>query len=268
MPSLEENKAAWNKGYDWSRGGVEWSGGWGGPDAQWYGTILPRIQRHLPADTILEIGPGFGRWSHFLRANCRRLILVDLSERCIQACRERFRGDDGVEAHLNEGTSLSCVADGSVDFVFSFDSLVHAEQDVIDAYAAQFPRKMKLDAAGFVHHSNYGAYPAYIAWIQRFPGLSRQLQSLGILDRASVHWRAPTGSAKATRESLERAGLRCLSQELVNWDSRRLIDSLTTFAAPSSRWVQAYRQLRNPHFMDEARYVHKVHALGQGAARL
>ena len=48
--------------YDWKEAGEEWSQPWGSSAAQWAGTIFPRIRECLPADTILEIAPGFGRW--------------------------------------------------------------------------------------------------------------------------------------------------------------------------------------------------------------
>ena len=48
------------------------------------------------------------------------------------------------------------VEDGSIDFVFSFDSLVHVEADVLDAYLDQLARKLTPDGVGFIHHSNMG----------------------------------------------------------------------------------------------------------------
>src|SRR5438128_1034565 len=63
--------------YDWKERGEEWSAPWGGSAAQWSGTILPRIRECLPASTILEIAPGFGRWTHYLREHCERLHVVD-----------------------------------------------------------------------------------------------------------------------------------------------------------------------------------------------
>ena len=90
MPSVEENRRVWDSTYHWNRAGEEWSSTWGSADMQWYATILPRIHAYLPAGTVLELGPGFGRWTHYLKDRCDRLILVDLSEKCIRACRERF----------------------------------------------------------------------------------------------------------------------------------------------------------------------------------
>jgi hypothetical protein len=34
----------------------------------------------MPTRCILEIGPGFGHWTHFLKDLCNRLIVVDLSK--------------------------------------------------------------------------------------------------------------------------------------------------------------------------------------------
>src|SRR5437868_619124 len=102
MPTLEENKQVWGSTYDWSRGGVEWSIGWGSVDMQWYGTLLPRVHRFLPADHVLEIAPGFGRWTQYLKDHSRKLTLVDLSARCIAACRERFAADQHLNYHVND----------------------------------------------------------------------------------------------------------------------------------------------------------------------
>ena len=76
--------------YDWKEAGEEWSQPWGSSAAQWAGTIFPRIRECLPAGTILEIAPGFGRWTHYLKDYCNELWAVDKSNDCIEACRQRF----------------------------------------------------------------------------------------------------------------------------------------------------------------------------------
>ncbi len=78
MPSLDWNRAVWKRDYSWPKQGDEWSASWGGADMQWHRTILPRIHAFLPADTILEIAPGFGRWTQYLKDRCHRLVVVDL----------------------------------------------------------------------------------------------------------------------------------------------------------------------------------------------
>jgi 16S rRNA A1518/A1519 N6-dimethyltransferase RsmA/KsgA/DIM1 with predicted DNA glycosylase/AP lyase activity len=51
----------------------------------WRGMLRPRINAWVPTGTILEIAPGFGRWTRFLKDVCDRLVVVDLAERCIEA---------------------------------------------------------------------------------------------------------------------------------------------------------------------------------------
>ena len=55
MPSVEENLRVWDQSYDWTQEGNEWSAAWGGPEAEWFGTIFPRIHGFLPNGTILKI---------------------------------------------------------------------------------------------------------------------------------------------------------------------------------------------------------------------
>jgi 16S rRNA A1518/A1519 N6-dimethyltransferase RsmA/KsgA/DIM1 with predicted DNA glycosylase/AP lyase activity len=82
-------------------------------------SAYPRIQSFLPAANVLEIAPGFGRMTRFLAPQCEHRVLVDLVERCIQACHQRFECYKHIEYHVNDGLSLEMVADRSIDFVFS-----------------------------------------------------------------------------------------------------------------------------------------------------
>ena len=144
--------------YDWRKAGEEWSQPWGGSAAQWSGTIFPRIRDCLPVGTILEIAPGFGRWTHYLKDFCNQLWVVDKSSECIKACRQRFAADSHVRCYLNDGRSLPMLPDASVDFVFSFDSFVHPDRDVVEGYLRQLRTKLKIGGKGFIHHSNFGEY--------------------------------------------------------------------------------------------------------------
>jgi hypothetical protein len=43
MPTIAENKDLFDSSYDWSRGGEEWSQWWGMAQAQWAGSLYPRV---------------------------------------------------------------------------------------------------------------------------------------------------------------------------------------------------------------------------------
>jgi len=257
MPTTLENSAIWDGRYDWSHAGEAWSEAWGGSEAQWYGTLLPRIHRFLPAGTILELAPGYGRWSRYLREHCEQLVLVDLSERCIEACRVRFADDPGVTCFVNDGSSLPMMEDGSIDFVFSFDALVHVEADVLDAYLRELSRKLKPDGAGFLHHSNAGRYRRYFDTMQRIR--PKRLRHFLVESHFVDHdeWRGLTMTAERFAASCTAAGLECVAQELVNWNTRRLIDSLSTIAKPGSRWSRPRQVLETGRFMAEARDIRR-----------
>ena len=241
MPTLDENFDVWNQDYEWPAAGDAWSTSWGGARSQWFGTLLPRLRSYVPAPTILEIAPGFGRWTQFLQPLCSHLIVVDFSPKCIEACKRRFAALPGIEYHVNDGRSLDAAPDGSIDLAFSFDSLVHVESDVVIGYFAQLARKLTPDGVAFIHHSNLGEF------VDRETG---QLVE-GVENR---HWRASSVSAELVRDACANHGLSCLSQEIVNW-GQHLTDAITVVALPQSRRVRECVVMRNPEFMREASYI-------------
>lgn len=88
---------------DWKDGGEEWSKPWGNSAAQWAGVIFPRIRDYLPAGTILEIAPGFGRWTHYLKDHCDNLWLVEKADQCFEACCRRFGNEPRIKIYHNDG---------------------------------------------------------------------------------------------------------------------------------------------------------------------
>jgi SAM-dependent methyltransferase len=239
VPSTDWNLAIWGRDYAWPDAGDEWSAVWGGAKSHWFATLLPRIWPYLPTGTLLEIAPGFGRWTQFLLPACDRLIGVDIAPACVEACRRRFP-DAHAEFHANDGRSLSMVADGTVDFAFSFDSLVHCERDVMNDYLRELARVLTPEGIAFLHHSNVG----------ESIGPDGTLQPPG---RRNEHSRAESVSAALVDELARDAGLACVAQELVDWGADFLNDAFSTIARPGSRWAGPPRVRRNPTLMAEAR---------------
>ena len=273
MPTVEQNLFLWGKADGWKDDGDKWSVKWGSTELEWWTSIFPRIRQFVPASTILEIAPGFGRWTQFLKGFCQQLIAVDVSPACIERCKERFASDPQVHCYVNDGKSLAMVEDASVDFAFSFDSLVHVEADVIAAYLNELGRKLKPGGFAFLHHSNLRAYSNSI-WLPKTIGrpqpigdggksapmsrglwLRRRLQSkltdLGLVN--TFDNRAESMCAKVFREACDPAGLECRTQELVNWNhGPSLIDCFSVVTPRDGRTRKPPRLSRNPHFMDEA----------------
>jgi SAM-dependent methyltransferase len=236
MTTIAWNRSHWNDSARWPGDGEGWSETWGGSRAQWIGTIWPRVHRFLPARSVLEVAPGLGRWTRFLLPACERYVGVDLSDLCVQGCKERFGDVAHASFVRNDGRSLAKVPDRSVDFVFSFDSLVHVELDVIHAYVQQIVRKLTPSGAAFLHHSNaLAAGPA----------------------EAAKHARAADVSAELVREVVERSGGRVLVQEELNWGGTALTDAFTLFSTEAAFAGHHPVLVKNPSFMLEAELVRK-----------
>jgi SAM-dependent methyltransferase len=192
------------------------------------------LHRFLPARRILEIAPGFGRWTKFLLPACDEVVGIDLSTKCVEACRQRFAADKHAQFFANDGYSLAAAQDDSFDLIFSFDSLVHAEQEVLASYVPQVLRKLSPTGVAFLHHSNLLSYGT----------------SLGHL-----HGRAMSVSADLVGDFVTRAGGTLLIQEVVNWGGEHLIDCLTLFTRKDTSPFAAAVRLKNPLFMGEATLI-------------
>ncbi|MGI8438400.1 MAG: class I SAM-dependent methyltransferase [Chthoniobacterales bacterium] len=239
-------------GYDWKEEGEEWSAPWGGSAAQWWGTLWPRVHEWLPTGTLLELAPGFGRWTQYLEGCCAEMHLVDFQERCIAACRRRFAEKAHLHYHQNDGQSLAVIAAQSIDFLFSFDSLVHAPRASIESYLAECGRILRPDGVGFIHHSNLRAYAR--SFDQILPaGARRLLTKVGLAELN--HSRVADMTAEIFRELCTANGLQCIRQERINWRGRRLLDCISTFVRAGSRRAEPLRAWDNGEFMREAELI-------------
>lgn len=266
MVSVHDNKAWWES-YDWNESGDEWSAPWGGAEAQWFGSLYPRIHRFLPAGEILEIACGYGRWTQYLRDHCEHLTAVDLSDNCIEACRDRFGEDDRLRFIANNGTTIPDVADASIDFAFSFDSLVHVDRRTISAYLSELRRVLKSNGVAFIHHSNLGAYSERYERLGKVPKLTGALRRLHVVEY--LHMRDPSVSAEFVASAANDAGLRCIGQELTPWLTRRtLIDCISVIVPDESPVTRANVVVENRQFADEPSYISRVASVyGSAAAR-
>lgn len=167
MPDLAWNKRLWDQDYAWPKDGDEWDDCakfCGVPYDQWKDSLartflIPHLK---PKSVVLEIGPGHGRWSVMIPERIPGGIfwLIDMSASCINFCKKRMYSRDGAANDqcffnyvVNDGRKLEALADGSVDFVWSFDTFVHIEEPEIRSYARELARVMKHQSMGVIHHS-------------------------------------------------------------------------------------------------------------------
>lgn len=236
MPDLNWNIKTWNKEYNWKDQGEEWSQPWGGSETQWFSTILPRIHRFLPNNKTLEIAPGFGRWTKFLVENTNEYVGVDISEKCINHCSVSFSEYNHAKFFVNDGLSLSCAEDCVFDFIFSFDSLVHANLDVHESYIPQILSKLSPKGFAFIHHSNWAKSGTTIN---------------------DTHHRAEDVCYSSYANIVKNNQGHVVLQELINWGGEYQIDAFTIF---SKNKINDTIFIDNDRFNLESEIASKVHS--------
>jgi ubiquinone/menaquinone biosynthesis C-methylase UbiE len=142
-----ENKQLWN-GYDWSKRGEEWT-----KTPEWKEAVVTRfLLPNVPEGvSVLEVGPGGGRWTEILQRRARQLYVVDVSEQAIQLCRERFRTCSNIEYFVGTGSTLP-VPSSSVEVIWSYDVFVHVNPLDARGYFREFQRILKPGGTAVIHH--------------------------------------------------------------------------------------------------------------------
>ncbi len=159
LPShtVEKNKRLWNN-YNWSEEGEEWTS-----EVQKYKGIDPNqwkqqlindlmIKNFVIDKTILEIGPGAGRWTEHLQKIGKKIILADITKKCLDVCQTRFKNDKNMEYHLIEN-NLDFLPENSIDQIWSYDVFVHINPSDIKKYVKEFQRVLKSGGIAIIHHS-------------------------------------------------------------------------------------------------------------------
>jgi SAM-dependent methyltransferase len=234
MQDADWNRQLWDGRYNWVTQGEEWSAAWGGSEPQWFGAIYPRLHRVLPASSILEIAPGMGRWTKFLLPLCRNYVGVDISLECVRGCQKVFADAPHARFVHNDGYSLFEAEDHSFDLVFSFDSLVHAEFDVLKSYIPQILQKLNERGVAFLHHSNLGALGTAVA---------------------NPHLRALSVSQQNIEDLIVESGGRVIIQEVIDWGPDQIPQDCLTMLAKDTGQQTEPLHLHNLRFMEECAII-------------
>src|SRR3954454_1860036 len=161
--SASENRRRWNE-WDWSHQGEEWNASMPWKEALIEDVMLPLIP---PGGTVLEIGPGAGRWSVVLAPRADKLIVVDVAQKPLEVVAERLNHAANLECLLSDGASLAGVADGTVDSIWAFDVFVHIRPRDQPAYLTEIARVLRPGGVAAIHHAdgrNRGDAPSREGW--------------------------------------------------------------------------------------------------------
>ncbi len=108
-----------------------------------------------PDRTVLEVGPGGGKWTVRIAPKVKRLVVLDTSEEMLNRTRRRCEalGLENVEFITGNGKDFQPVADESIDFFFSYDVFVHIALEDTWPYTQEMARVLKAGGMGACHHA-------------------------------------------------------------------------------------------------------------------
>lgn len=160
----------------------------------------------LDTSNIVELACGRGRHVPWYMNKAETIILIDILEKNIELCKERFKNIDKISCYVNSGCDMTMVGDNSASAVFSYDSMVHFESIDVFHYLQETYRVLKPGGMALYHHSNNDKdYKA--TFLSGESG--RNYMSMSLF----AHF-------------ADRAGLRVVEQVEVPW-GKNLIDGIT-----------------------------------------
>src|SRR5262245_22123787 len=128
---------------------------WGDPESS---PPLAYVRDHFllpyldPAATVLEIGPGGGRWTRYM-LGVRELYAVDYHRELLDELRSNFDRPNMIFVN-NHGDDFPGIPAGSVDLVFSFGAFVHLDVDIIDRYLRNMKPLLKPSSNAIIQYSD------------------------------------------------------------------------------------------------------------------
>jgi SAM-dependent methyltransferase len=128
---------------------------WGDPEKH---PALRHVRDHFlrryisPETTVLEIGPGGGRWTRYL-LDAKQIYAVDYHQELLDELRSNFP-QPKIIAIKNNGSDFPGVPDGEIDFLFSFGTFVHLDLEIIQAYLENMQRLLKPGSVAVIHYSD------------------------------------------------------------------------------------------------------------------
>ena len=254
--NIQDNKKTWND-CSFPENGDIWSRKWGNTDWLWNITIRPRLEAIRKAKreygfpyfgNTFEIASGMGRITrHLIRyildqGNDDNYTLFgnDLTEKCVEHCNDQLQPH--YQGYLTDGKTIEA-DNNTLDFIFSWDSLVHTDKEVMYAYAKEIKRTLGEGGLAFIHHSNLGSFVRIV-----------ELE----------HLRDKEVSAEWFLEVCRDIGLYVVSQELIGWGCNDLIDCFTVLRKPSKDGLNQMlvtKEIENPKFMEEAAIAKRLWTL-------
>lgn len=108
----------------------------------------------LDLENVIELACGRGRHvPHYIK-KAGHVTLVDVLQKNIDICKERFKAENKISYYCNNGFNLEELASDRYSALFCYDAMVHFELIDIYRYLKDIFRVLKPGGMALIHHSN------------------------------------------------------------------------------------------------------------------
>ena len=117
-------------------------------------SVIYKMFCKLDLDNVIELAVGRGRHVQMYEAKANHIVLVDILQKNIDFCKERFKGNEKIAYYCNNGYNLNELNDNEYSALFTYDAMVHFEMMDVFEYLKDIHRVLRKGGMALFHHSN------------------------------------------------------------------------------------------------------------------
>lgn len=117
-------------------------------------SVVYKMFSQLDLDNVIELAAGRGRHVAMYESKANHIVLVDILQKNIDFCKERFKGNSKIDYYCNNGYNLNGLRDNEYSALFTYDAMVHFEMMDIFEYLKDIHRVLRKGGMALFHHSN------------------------------------------------------------------------------------------------------------------
>lgn len=117
-------------------------------------SMFVKMFNKLDLTSVIELACGRGRHVPEYAYKAKEVTLVDILEKNIEKCKERFKDYKNIRYYCNNGYNLEKLESNHYTALFCYDAMVHFEMMDIYEYLKDIHRVLAPGGMALIHHSN------------------------------------------------------------------------------------------------------------------